>query len=150
MPMNAAISRADLSRIAQGARAVADVLGGARFPIIARPEDEFAMAPFIDYRSADGLYRKCRIALTGGKPYACHMAISEHWMIHYLNADMRQRSERRAEAARFFAAFDGTFAVRHARARSLPSTNASASTTSRSIAARRRTGNCWCLKPAAT
>ena len=142
MPMNAAISRADLSRIAQGALAVADLLGGARFPIIARPEDshagkgleklddaaalaaylgarpeeEFAIAPFVDYRSADGLYRKYRIALIGGKPYACHMAISEHWMIHYLNADMRQRSERRAEEARFFAEFDGDFTVRHAAA----------------------------------
>ncbi len=34
MPMNAAISRADLTRIAQGALVVEDVLGGAAFPII--------------------------------------------------------------------------------------------------------------------
>jgi hypothetical protein len=142
MPMNAAIRRSELGRIAQGTLAVADVLGGARFPIIARPhdshagkgleklddsaaveaylaaraEDQFAIAPFVDYRSADGLYRKYRIALIAGKPYACHMAISEHWMIHYLNADMRQRSERRTEEVRFFAEFDGDFAVRHAAA----------------------------------
>ena len=142
MPMNAAIGRADLARIAQGALAVEDVLGGARFPIIARPEDShaghgleklddigaaaaylgarpedrFAIAPFIDYRSSDGLYRKYRIALIGGKAFACHMAVSTHWMIHYLNAEMRERSERRAEEARFFAEFDDDFAARHARA----------------------------------
>jgi len=142
MPMNAPISRADLARIAQGSLAVEDVLGGAGFPIIARPEDShaghgleklddaaavaaylekrpeqvFSIAPFIDYRSPDGLYRKYRIALIAGKPYACHMAVSTHWMIHYLNAEMREREERRAEEARFFAEFDNDFAARHARA----------------------------------
>jgi hypothetical protein len=141
MPMNAAISRSDLTRIAQGARAVEDVLAGARFPIIARPEDshagkgleklddcaalaaylaarserDFSIAPFIDYRSSDGLYRKYRIALIGGRAYACHMAVSQHWMIHYLNAEMRQRAERRAEEAHFFEHFD-RFAARHAAA----------------------------------
>ena len=141
MPMNAAITRADLARIAQGALDVGDMLGGARFPIIARPEDshagkglekldapaavdgylaarpeqEFSIAPFIDYRSRDRLYRKYRIALIAGKAYACHMAVSDHWMIHYLNADMRERPERRAEEARFFAEFD-SFAQRHATA----------------------------------
>jgi len=142
MPMNAPIDRANLARIAQGALAVASVLGGAGFPIIARPEDshaghgleklddngaiaayletrpeqQFSIAPFIDYRSADGLFRKYRIALIAGKPYACHMAVSSHWMIHYLNAEMRERAERRAEEARFFAEFERDFAVRHARA----------------------------------
>jgi hypothetical protein len=142
MPMNAPVSRADLTRIAQGALAVGDVLRGAHFPIIARPEDshagkgleklddaaaldvylaarpeqEFSVAPFVDYRSPDGLYRKYRIALIGGRAYACHMAVSALWMIHYLNADMRTRPERRAEEARLFADFDEGFARRHARA----------------------------------
>lgn len=141
MPMNAAIGRAELAHLAQGALEVADVLAGARFPIIARPEDshaghglekiddaaaldaylaarpedEFAIAPFVDYRSPDGLYRKYRIALIAGRPYACHMAISAHWMIHYLNADMHTRPERRAEEAHFFAEFD-SFVRRHATA----------------------------------
>jgi hypothetical protein len=141
MPMNADIARADLTRIAQGAIEVAAVLG-ANFPIIARPHDshagkgleklddanaltaylaarpepDFSIAPFVDYRSADGLFRKARIALIAGMPYACHMAVSEHWMIHYLNAEMRERAERRAEEARFFESFDSDFAQRHARA----------------------------------
>jgi hypothetical protein len=44
------------------------------------------------------------------------MAISEHWMIHYLNADMTGSAEKRSEEARFMAAFDEDFAVRHAAA----------------------------------
>jgi hypothetical protein len=142
MPMNAPVSRAELTRIAQGALDVPDVLGGARFPIIARPEDshagngleklddvaavaaylaarpepDFSIAPFVDYRSADGLFRKYRIALIAGRAYVCHMAVSTHWMIHYLNAEMRERAERRAEEAQVFATFDQGFARRHARA----------------------------------
>ena len=55
-------------------------------------------------------------ALIGGRPYAVHMAISEHWMIHYLNADMTGSTEKRAEEARFMATFDDDFAARHAEA----------------------------------
>jgi hypothetical protein len=44
------------------------------------------------------------------------MAISEHWMIHYLNADMTGSAEKRAEEARFMAGFDQDFAIRHATA----------------------------------
>ena len=84
--------------------------------LAARPEQDFSIAPFIDYRSDDGLYRKYRIALIGGRAYACHMAVSAHWMIHYLNAEMRERAERRAEEARFFAEFDENFVVRHEKA----------------------------------
>lgn len=76
-------------------------------------EDVF-IAPFIDYRSSDGLYRKYRVALIDGRPYACHMAISDHWMIHYLNAGMADSAEKRAEEAAFMASFDTGFAARHA------------------------------------
>jgi hypothetical protein len=137
-PVNARISRARLAAIGNGETGIADVLD-AGFPIIARPVDahagqglarladaagvaayldeqpapEFFVAPFVDYRSADGLYRKYRIALIAGLPYACHMAISSHWMIHYLNAGMMENAGKRAEEARFMAEFDRDFAVRH-------------------------------------
>ncbi len=115
------------------------MLDGERFPIIARPlgshageglarledriavaayleerpEREFYLAPFVDYRGPDGLFRKYRIALIDGRPYASHMAISQHWMIHYLNAGMRESAQKRAEEARFMAEFDRDFAIRH-------------------------------------
>jgi len=81
-----------------------------------QPEAEFYVARFIDYRSADGMFRKYRIALIEGRPFACHMGVSEHWMIHYLNAGMRESAPKRAEEARFMAEFDQDFAKCHARA----------------------------------
>jgi hypothetical protein len=77
---------------------------------------EFYIAPFVDYRNDDGLFRKYRIVVIDGIPYAVHMAISKNWMIHYLNADMFGNDANRAEEARFMADFDKEFAVRHAAA----------------------------------
>jgi hypothetical protein len=142
IPMNVRIERAQLARISSSELPIESILDGRGFPIIARPssshagiglakledasaigaylceqpEAEFYVAPFVDYRSADGLFRKYRIALIGGMPFACHMAISQHWMIHYLNADMTNDPVKRAEEARFMADFDSDFAVRHAAA----------------------------------
>jgi hypothetical protein len=141
IPINARIGREDFARIGRGDLAIEPILEGGAFPIIARPldshageglckletadvdgylrergEGEFYIAPFVDYRGPDGLFRKYRIALIDRKPYAVHMAISRHWMIHYLNADMTGSAENRAEEARFMATFDEDFAVRHATA----------------------------------
>ncbi|MDD5328776.1 MAG: RimK family alpha-L-glutamate ligase [Sulfuricella sp.] len=80
------------------------------------PGDEFFVSPFIDYRSGDGLFRKYRVILIDGRPFACHMAISSHWMIHYLNAGMAESADKRAEEARFMADFDQDFAVRQGAA----------------------------------
>jgi hypothetical protein len=142
IPMQARIERSQLEQIAAHDIAVADILDGRGFPIIARPvdshageglaklegeaevaaylagrpESEFCIAPFVDYRSKDGLFRKYRVALIDGRPYAIHMAVSQHWMIHYLNADMRDNADRRAEEAQWMAGFDSGFAVQHREA----------------------------------
>jgi glutathione synthase/RimK-type ligase-like ATP-grasp enzyme len=81
-----------------------------------RPEREFYVSPFIDYRGADGLFRKYRIVLIDGRPWICHMAISKHWMVHYLNAGMYDSAAKRDEEARVMARFDEEFARRHAKA----------------------------------
>ena len=81
-----------------------------------RREDEFCIAPFVDYRGKDGLFREYRVALIDGRPYAVHMAISQHWMIHYFNADMEESEAKRAEEAQCMADFDEDFAVRHKKA----------------------------------
>ena len=121
---------------------VSDLHGCDCFPVIARPVNshagfglekisstvelehymrtqdaaEFFVAPFIDYRSIDGWYRKYRIAVVQGRPFAAHMAISQKWMVHYLNADMLQNQKNRDEEADFMARFDDDFAVRHRKA----------------------------------
>jgi hypothetical protein len=84
--------------------------------LLSRPEPEFYIAPFIDYRQSDGLYRKYRVAMIDGRPYAVHMGVSHHWMINYVNANMNESAEKRAEEARFMTDFDHDFAVRHASA----------------------------------
>jgi glutathione synthase/RimK-type ligase-like ATP-grasp enzyme len=62
------------------------------------------------------MYRKYRIMLIDGRPFICHMAVSSHWMIHYLNAGMTDSADKRAEEERFMADFDDGFAHRHANA----------------------------------
>jgi glutathione synthase/RimK-type ligase-like ATP-grasp enzyme len=74
---------------------------------------QFYVAPFIDYRSSDGLYRKYRVMIIQGHAYICHMAISSHWMIHYLNAGMTESEAKRREEARAMENFDNDFAKRH-------------------------------------
>jgi len=78
-----------------------------------RPENEFYVARYVDYRGLDGQFRKYRIVLIDQRPYACHMAISGNWVVHYLSAGMVESVEKRAEEERFFAGFDDGFARRH-------------------------------------
>jgi glutathione synthase/RimK-type ligase-like ATP-grasp enzyme len=71
-----------------------------------RPEDAFYVARYVEYRGPDGQFRKYRIVLIDGRPYVCHMAISDSWVVHYMSAGMVESASKRAEEARFFAAFD--------------------------------------------
>jgi hypothetical protein len=142
IPVTLRLARQSFARLASDGAPTEAAPRDTQFPIIARPigshagqgltkletpaaalaylrehpEPEFYVARFIDYRGPDGMFRKYRIALIEGRPYACHMGVSEHWMIHYLNAGMRESAAKRAEEARFMAEFDQDFARRHARA----------------------------------
>jgi hypothetical protein len=78
-----------------------------------RPEDAFYVARYAEYRGPDGQFRKYRIVLIDTRPYVCHMAISDSWVVHYMSAGMVESASKRAEEARFFAAFDDDFARRH-------------------------------------
>ena len=61
----------------------------------------FDLAEFVDYRDADGLYRKYRIVFVDGEPFAYHLAISADWMVHYYKTAMRDEPSMRAEEERF-------------------------------------------------
>jgi len=140
IPMTATISRDDFARLNE--QTLTQVLTDGVFPIIARPLDShagqglekidtaehitaylqqhpeqvFAISRFIYYRNADGWYRKYRVVLVDGQAYAGHMAISEHWMIHYLNAHMSENQQKRDEEECFVREFDTGFGKRHAAA----------------------------------
>ncbi len=139
MPHCLRVDRRSLTELGADAQAFGDLLGPSGYPIIVRPVDshaghglrklddptaiaeylqtvtgdEFYASDFIDYRSADGLFRKYRVVLIDGHPYPCHMAISTEWMVHYLNAGMIESAAKRAEEARFMERFDEDFALRH-------------------------------------
>ncbi len=76
-------------------------------------EREFHLSRFVDYRSPDGLYRKYRVMVIDGEAFPAHMAASDHWMIHYLNAGMLGSAEKRADEARFMDRFRDDFGLRH-------------------------------------
>ncbi len=142
MPASERIDRQTLERIGRGELLITNLHAEIDFPIIVRPvgshagkglvkldqpdaiadylqaisEAEFYVTPFIDYRGPDGQFRKSRIVVIDGRPFICHMAISDHWMIHYMNAGMGESAAKRAEEADFMAGFDADFARRHAGA----------------------------------
>jgi hypothetical protein len=141
-PLTSRITQEELRDLANGTRALDTVDGLTSYPVIVRPtgthaghgmekiasagelatyvagrdENDFYIAPFIDYSSKDGKFRKQRISVIDGKPYASHLAISDHWMVHYLSAGMTEHGERRLEEAAWMESFDADFAVRHAGA----------------------------------
>jgi glutathione synthase/RimK-type ligase-like ATP-grasp enzyme len=94
----------DLARI-ESANELADYLGRVR-------EEEFFISPFIDYSGKDGLFRKYRVVLVDGKPYASHMGVSANWMIHYVNAGMYEDAAKRGQEAEFMKHFED-FALHH-------------------------------------
>lgn len=141
MPPTGQVTRAELESVAGGTTGLGTLLAGCHFPVILRPhgshagrdlerinspaeiaaylervgESAFFLSPFVDYSGKDGLFRKFRVALIDGQAYACHMAISENWMIHYVNAGMYEDGAKRAEELAFMESF-AAFASRHAAA----------------------------------
>ena len=142
IPPTARIAGGALMGVARGDRTLDSVLPGLSWPLIVRPvgshagkglekiDDGAALAAyivearlqqayvssFVDYAADDGRYRKYRITFIGGVPYLAHMAVGDHWMVHYLNAGMAESAEKRAEEALAMVHFDQDFAPRHAAA----------------------------------
>ena len=63
--------------------------------------ESYYVTNYQDYRSSDGYYRKYRIVFVDRKPYPYHLAIGDHWMIHYETAGMLTEPWKRAEEALF-------------------------------------------------
>lgn len=139
IPSTVMVDDQTLRCLATGSIAPEALAGDLHFPLIARPagthagdglekiEDggrmlaflttnpsaSYYVSRFVDYRSADGQYRKYRVALIDGTPFLVHMAISEHWLVHYLNAGMASDEIKRREEADEMRAFDSRFGARH-------------------------------------
>jgi hypothetical protein len=74
------------------------------------------VSTFVDYAGTDGRFRKYRVALFDGVPYLAHLAVGDHWMVHYLNADMADDAGKRLEEQAAMEGFDAGFAMRHGAA----------------------------------
>ena len=142
IPVTASATRAQLQDLARPNAELAGLAADFEFPIIVRPlgshagaglariddraaigrylaerpEPQFFVSRFVDYAGDDGLFRKYRIVVVDGRPYACHMAIADRWDIWYLNAGMAFSQSKRLEEANFMRSFDQAFAARHQRA----------------------------------
>jgi glutathione synthase/RimK-type ligase-like ATP-grasp enzyme len=136
------MTRAQLSDLSRAAVTPRDIAADLAFPVIVRPrgshagaglariddasaierylgerqEQEFFISRFVDYMNDDGLFRKYRIVVVDGRPYAVHLAIADRWDIWYLNAGMTFSASKRLEEETFMRTFDIDFARRHAAA----------------------------------
>ena len=57
----------------------------------------------LDARGPDGLWRKYRVMMVGGRLYPLHLAASSDWKVHYFTADMAERADQREIEAAFLA-----------------------------------------------
>jgi aromatic-L-amino-acid/L-tryptophan decarboxylase len=65
------------------------------------PGQELIVMQYLDVRSPDGQVRKYRVMMIDGQLYPLHLAISNHWKVHYFSANMAERADNRAEDAAF-------------------------------------------------
>lgn len=70
------------------------------------------LTEYVDYRSADGLFRKQRVLFVDRRSHAYHQAVSTGWMIHHETAGMSDHAEWRAEEARFLEDPEGAIGAR--------------------------------------
>jgi hypothetical protein len=77
------------------------------------PAQNYYLSDYIDCSKDDGLFRKFRVALIDKKPYVCHLAISDHWIVHYIAARMDLSADKRKEEAQFFTEFESVFLAKH-------------------------------------
>ena len=85
--------------------------GGRGVSLVATPEQlaaaelgettDWYVTGYRDYRSPDGYFRKYRAIFVDREPYPYHLAISQHWLVHFFSADMLHPSWKRAEEQRF-------------------------------------------------
>jgi glutathione synthase/RimK-type ligase-like ATP-grasp enzyme len=65
------------------------------------PGKSLSLIRYLDTRAADGKIRKYRVMMIDGQLYPAHLAVSNHWKVHYFSADMADNAEHRAEDEAF-------------------------------------------------
>lgn len=96
--------RPQYSHAGLGLARIADAAARDTYLAAHAEETGFILTPFVDTRSADGLFRKYRVVFVGGQWLPVHMAIHSDWAVWYYNAGMQAHRERRREEQAFLAA----------------------------------------------
>jgi glutathione synthase/RimK-type ligase-like ATP-grasp enzyme len=66
----------------------------------------------LDARGPDGLARKYRVMMIDGSLYPLHLAISNHWKVHYFSSGMASDARHREEERRFLDDMPGVLGAR--------------------------------------
>jgi glutathione synthase/RimK-type ligase-like ATP-grasp enzyme len=73
------------------------------------PAANYYVIGFIDYRSADGYFRKYRVIFIDGEIMPYHLAIHNDWKVHHFRTDMADHAWMRQEEERFLADMGSVF-----------------------------------------
>jgi hypothetical protein len=69
--------------------------------VTGRADADYYLTPYVDYRSADGLFRKYRFLFVGEAILPYHLAIGEHWKVHHATTQMAGHAWMQQEEAAF-------------------------------------------------
>jgi hypothetical protein len=67
----------------------------------AHTDADFYVTEYVDYRSADGFFRKYRFICIAGQLLPYHLAIHDDWMVHHFRTDMANQPWMRQEEEAF-------------------------------------------------
>ncbi len=81
--------------------------------VAASAHDAFYVTRFVDYRSADGYFRKYRLIFIGDEILPYHLAIGDSWKVHYYRTEMVRHDWMRREEAAFLEDAAAAFAPHH-------------------------------------
>jgi tetratricopeptide (TPR) repeat protein len=92
-----------------------DAAGLAAFVAQHSGADQY-LAEYVDYRSADGYFRKYRLIFVGGEILPYHLAIGSEWKVHHDSTDMDAHPWMQQEELAFLENPASVFGPRHYRA----------------------------------
>jgi hypothetical protein len=73
------------------------------------PYERFLQTEFFDFKGAMNSYRKYRFIFIDRVPYAYHLAIGDHWLVHYWRAEMGRSDWKKQEEERFLTDWKSVF-----------------------------------------
>jgi tetratricopeptide (TPR) repeat protein len=66
-----------------------------------RPDVDYYVSEYVDYRSPDGFFRKYRLICIDGELLPYHLAIHDDWKVHHFRTDMANQAWMRQEEESF-------------------------------------------------